>query len=106
MSQDFYVSKYEVTVLSEGEPPDTGASLLDLEYLITQGPCAGTVAHVRTTPINAAKMRSLLEEMDADMSVFDLVDEGEEIYDPASVEEEELDLELAGTADYEDEDLD
>lgn len=33
-------------------------------------------------------MRALLEDMDADMSVFDLVDE-DEIYDPQSVEEEE-----------------
>lgn len=95
MGKDFYVSKYQVTVLSEGEPPDPGMSLLDLEYLITQGPCVGGIEHVRTSPVSPAHMRALLEDMDADMSVFDLVDE-DEIYDPQSVEEEE---EMLGESD-------
>lgn len=88
MSRNFYSTKYQVTVLSEGEPPDPGMNLLDIEHLITQGPCVGNIEHVRTVPVTPAHMRALLEDMDADMSVFDLVDE-DEIYDPQSVEEEE-----------------
>ena len=102
MGQDFYVSKYEVTVLSEGEPPDPGVNLLDLEYLITQGPCVGAVTHTRTTPVTAARMRTLLEEMDSDMSVFDLIDD-DEVYEPESAEEEEA-LLGADADDLEDDD--
>ena len=94
MGSDFYVSEFKVTVLSEGEPPDPGSNLLDLEYLITQGPCVGTVTYLRTTPVNAARMRGLLEEMDSDMSVFDLVDDDDAVYDPTGVEEEDDDLDL------------
>lgn len=90
MSHDFYMAKYEITILSEGEPPDEALSLAEIDAAITQGPYVGAVSHMRTIPVSAARMRDLLEQMDCDLSVFDLVeDEDTDGFEPETEEEEE-----------------
>jgi len=78
MSKKFYRRVFKVEVLSE-ESIDDNLDLDEINYMITEGHCSGSVSAAPEEVVDGAAAAKLLLAQESDPSFFGLDDDGNEV---------------------------
>jgi hypothetical protein len=76
----FYLTEVIVRVLSEDRPAEF-ENLSDLEYLITDGECSGTIAVKSTKKLTGKQAAKELQKQGSDPEFFRLDEDGNDLED-------------------------